>query len=268
MVMEALSLTANLSRPYATSAVLLMLVVSAVAAYDFNASRGDEPLFGQPLLDRSSPHLYPRGTALAIFSTRGATFMKCVIKSFILASAAVAVLAPVQARADGFVTPWVGSAFGSNIKNGQTTLGVSAGGMGAGIIGGEADFGWSPSFFGTQSDFGNNTVMNLMGNLIIGVPIGGQHGAGVRPYVVGGVGLIRSQIDGGSLTNFAPAQSTNMFGWDAGAGVMGYFSDHVGLRGDVRYLRAVSDLTTNVRSIDINGDKLHFWRATVGVVFR
>ena len=194
--------------------------------------------------------------------------MKCVIKSFILASAAVAVLAPVQVRADGFVTPWVGSAFGSNIKNGQTTLGVSAGGMGAGIIGGEADFGWSPSFFGTQSDFGNNTVMNLMGNLIIGVPIGGQHGAGVRPYVVGGVGLIRSQIDGGSLTNFAPAQSTNMFGWDAGAGVMGYFSDHVGLRGDVRYLRAVSDLTTNVRSIDINGDKLHFWRATVGVVFR
>ena len=194
--------------------------------------------------------------------------MKCVIKSFILASAAVAVLAPVQARADGFVTPWVGSAFGSNIKNGQTTLGVSAGGMGAGIIGGEADFGWSPSFFGTQSDFGNNTVMNLMGNLIIGVPIGGQHGAGVRPYVVGGVGLIRSQIDGGSLTNFAPAQSTNMFGWDAGAGEMGYFSDHVGLRGDVRYLRAVSDLTTNVRSIDINGDKLHFWRATVGVVFR
>jgi hypothetical protein len=194
--------------------------------------------------------------------------MKHVIKTLILASAAAVVLAPIQARADGFVTPWVGSAFGSNIKNGQTTFGVSAGGMGGGIVGGEVDFGWSPSFFGTQSDFGNNTVMNLMGNLILGVPVGGQHGAGVRPYVVGGVGLIRTQIDGGSLTNFAPATSTNMFGWDAGAGVMGYFSDHVGLRGDVRYLRATSDLTTNVRSIDINGDKLHFWRATVGVVFR
>ena len=194
--------------------------------------------------------------------------MKHVIKSFILASAAAIVLAPVQARADGFVTPWVGSAFGSNIKNGQTTFGISAGGMGGGIIGGEVDLGWSPSFFGTQSDFGNNTVMNVMGNLIIGVPVGGQHGAGVRPYVVGGVGLIRSQIDGGSLTNFAPAQSTNMFGWDAGAGVMAYFSDHVGLRGDLRYLRATSDLTTNVRSIDINGDRLHFWRASIGVVFR
>ena len=194
--------------------------------------------------------------------------MKRVIKSLIFSGAVAMVLAPMQARADGFVTPWVGSAFGSNIQNGQTTFGVSAGAMGAGIIGGEADFGWSPSFFGTQSDFGNNTVMDLMGNVIVGAPIGGQHGAGIRPYVVGGVGLIRSQIDGGTLTNFAPAQSTNMFGWDAGAGVMGYFTQHVGLRGDVRYLRAMSNLTTNVRSIDLNGDRLHFWRASIGVVLR
>ena len=190
--------------------------------------------------------------------------MKSVIKSFILASAAAIVLAPVQARADGFVTPWVGSAFGSNIKNGQTTFGVSAGGMGGGIIGGEVDLGWSPSFFGTQSDFGNNTVMNLMGNLILGVPVGGQHGAGIRPYVVGGVGLIRTQIDGGTIARVS--SSNNMFGWDAGGGVMGYFSDHVGLRGDLRYLRATSDL--NVSGLDLQGDRLHFWRASIGVVIR
>jgi len=192
--------------------------------------------------------------------------MKGVIKSLIIASAAAVVLTPMQARADGFVTPWVGSAFGSNIKNGQATIGVSAGGMGAGIIGGEADFGWSPSFFGTKSDFGSNTVLNLMGNLIIGVPIGGTHGAGVRPYVVGGVGLIRSQIDGGTIARVS--SSENMFGWDAGAGVMGYFSDHVGLRGDVRYLRATSDLKSGVSSLDLDGNQLHYWRATVGVVFR
>src|SRR3954453_3170465 len=158
--------------------------------------------------------------------------MKRAIKTLILASAAAVVLAPMQARADGFVTPWVGSAFGSSIQNGQATLGVSAGGMGAGIIGGEADFGWSPSFFGTKSDFGSNTVMDLMGNLIIGIPVGGTHGGGVRPYVVGGLGLIRSQIDGGSLTNFVGTQSNNRFGWEAAACVMGYFSQHVGLRGD------------------------------------
>ena len=192
--------------------------------------------------------------------------MKRVIKSLILSVAVALVLAPMQARADGFVTPWIGSAFGSNIKNGQTTFGVSAGGMGAGIIGGEADFGWSPSFFGTKSDFGNNTVMNLMGNVILGVPVGGQHGAGIRPYVVGGVGLIRTQIDGGTLARVS--SSNNMFGWDAGAGVMGYFADHVGLRGDVRYLRATSDLNSGVSSLDLSGDRLHFWRASIGVVLR
>ena len=192
--------------------------------------------------------------------------MKGVIKSLIIASAAAVVLAPTQARADGFVTPWVGSAFGSNINNGQATIGVSAGGMGAGIIGGEMDFGWSPSFFGTKSDFGNNTVMNLMGNVIIGVPIGGTHGAGVRPYVVGGIGLVRTQIDGGTIAKVS--SSNNMFGWDAGGGVMGYFSDHVGLRGDVRYLRATSDLNSGVSSLDLSGNQLHYWRATVGVVFR
>jgi outer membrane protein with beta-barrel domain len=194
--------------------------------------------------------------------------MKRVIKTLILSGAVAMVLAPMQARADGFVTPWIGSAFGSNIQNGQTTFGVSAGGMGAGVIGGEADFGWSPSFFGTTSDFGTNTVMDLMGNVILGVPVGGQHGAGIRPYVVAGLGLIRTQIDGGSLNNFAPAQSTNMFGWDAGGGVMGYFAQHVGLRGDLRYLRATSNLTTNVSSLDLSGNQLHFWRASIGVVLR
>jgi opacity protein-like surface antigen len=192
--------------------------------------------------------------------------MQRVIKSLILAATAAVVLAPAQARADSFFTPWLGSAFGSNIQNGQTTVGISAGGMGAGIIGGELDLGWSPSFFGTKSDFGNNTVMNVMGSVIIGIPIGGQHGAGIRPYAVGGLGLIRSQIDGGTVANVS--SSNNMFGWDAGGGVMGYFSDHVGLRGDLRYLRATSDLKTGITTLDLEGNQLHFWRASIGVVFR
>ena len=192
--------------------------------------------------------------------------MKHVIKTLILSGAAALVLVPAPARADGFVTPWVGSAFGSNINNGQATIGVSAGGMGAGINGAEMDFGCSPRFLGPKSDFRNNTVMNLMGNVIIGVPIGGTHGAGVRPYVVGGIGLVRTQIDGGTIAKVS--SSNNMFGWDAGGGVMGYFSDHVGLRGDVRYLRATSDLNSGVSSLDLSGNQLHYWRATVGVVFR
>jgi len=193
--------------------------------------------------------------------------MRLAIKTLVLSGAIAVMLAPAQARADGFVTPWVGSAFGSNFNNGQASFGVTAGAMGAGIIGGELDFGYSPSFFGTKSDFGNNTVMSLMGNVIVGVPVGGTHGAGVRPYVTAGAGLLRTQIDGGTLTKVS--SSNNMLGWNAGAGVMGYFSDHVGLGGDVRYVRGFKDTNTGVTSIDLNGGgQLHFWRASVGVVLR
>ncbi len=59
--------------------------------------------------------------------------------------------------------------------NGRAGFGVTAGAMGGGIIGGEVDFGYSPSFFGTSSDFGNNSVINLMGNVIVGIPVGGTH---------------------------------------------------------------------------------------------
>ena len=194
--------------------------------------------------------------------------MKRVIKSLVLTGAMAIVLAPIQARADGWVAPWIGSAFGSSIDNGRGTFGVSAGGMGDGIIGGEVDFGYNPSFFGTQTDFGNNSVLNATANLIVGIPFGGTYGKGVRPYVLGGGGLIRTQIDGVRNNPFRPSSSNNMFGWDAGAGVMGFFNDHIGLRGEVRYLRATHDMNSGIRSIDLNGDKLHFWRPSIGVVFR
>jgi hypothetical protein len=196
--------------------------------------------------------------------------MKKVIKTLVLTGAIALVLAPMQARADGFVTPWVGGAFGTgantSVDNGRGTFGVSAGGMGAGIIGGEFDFGYNPSFFGTKTEFGNNSILNFMGNVIVGVPLGGTYGKGVRPYVVGGLGLIRSQIDGNAAL-FTPSSSNNMLGWDAGFGVMGYFNDHVGIRGDIRYLRATQSLDTGAGNL-FNGDMIHFWRPSIGVVFR
>jgi len=175
---------------------------------------------------------------------------------------------PALAHAEGYVSPWVaanaGTRFG-DFDNGRAGFGVDAGGMGKGIIGGELDFGFSPSFFGTKSVFGNNSVIDLMGNVIVGVPVGGTRGAGVRPFVTGGFGLIRTQVDG--LNNIDA--SNNMAGWNLGAGVMGYFNDHVGLRGDVRYLRSFEDTNTGINIIDFNqAGQFHFWRAGVGVVLR
>jgi len=188
-------------------------------------------------------------------------------KGVLLAAAAAALIAaPSQARAEGYVTPWVGANWGSSINNCRAAFGVNAGAMGNGIVGGEVDFGYSPSFFGTRNDFGGNSVIDLMGNVIVGVPIGGTYGASVKPFVTGGLGLLRTQVDGGTLANVQ--NSNNMFGWNVGGGVMGYFNNHVGLRGDLRYLRATSDFSSGISSLDLDGNRLHFWRASIGVVIR
>jgi hypothetical protein len=193
--------------------------------------------------------------------------MRHALKTFILIAAVGVVAAPTQARAEGYVTPWVGANWGSDLTNGRAAFGVTAGGMGGGIFGAEANFGYSPSFFGTQNDFGHNTVIDLMGNLIVGIPIGGHQTAAVKPFVTAGVGLLRTQLDGGTIARVS--SSNNMWGWNAGGGVMGYFNEHVGLRGDIRYLRGFEDLATGNNVIDLTGsNQLHFWRISGGVVLR
>ena len=193
--------------------------------------------------------------------------MRGALKGLIFAAAAAIALAPTAAHAEGYFSPWADVQAGSNFNNGRAGLGFDVGGMGAGIIGAELDFGYSPSFFGTTNDFGHNTVINLMPNLIVGIPIGGTTGPGVRPFVTAGAGWLRTQIDGGTLANVS--SSNNQWGWDAGAGVMGYFNDHFGLRGDLKYIRGFENLSTGNQVIDLGGNnQLHFWRADIGVVIR
>src|SRR5215208_1537308 len=167
--------------------------------------------------------------------------LKSVIFALVMGTALVI---PAQARADWLFTPFIGA----NLSRGGDTLGfdtdnttVNFGGtlgfMGAGIFGFEVDFGYSPHFFETDEVSAlDGNVTTLMGNLIIGIPIGGQTGGGVRPYVSGGVGLIRSRLD--DADEFFDLNE-NSFGVNAGGGVMVFFSDNVGLRGDLRYFRSL-----------------------------
>jgi opacity protein-like surface antigen len=181
------------------------------------------------------------------------------------------VYAPTPARADGYVSPWAGVNFGYNndlVRTCTTSTcaqawswGVTAGWMGAGIIGGEVEFGWSPDVYGNLVD---NHVWDLMGNVIVGIPIGGQHGAGIRPYVTAGLGAIHTKIVGGSA---ASSLDNSDFGYNLGVGANGYFSDHFGIRGDLRYFRtANANFSTTNASVGLG--QFQFWRASVGLVLR
>lgn len=194
--------------------------------------------------------------------------------------AAALVFVPTHAHADGFLSPWVGWAFGSGVgitdgvpplttDDGQTLVGISAGGMSKGIIGAEVDFGYGRSFFGDTTLYGDNAVTTLMADVIVGVPIGGSHGAGIRPYVTGGLGLLHSHVAGGRLS--VPAPSSDGLGWNVGGGMIGYFSKHVGARADLRYFRSINEMDIGFFLGSRDRDTfntLQLWRASVGVILR
>ena len=192
-----------------------------------------------------------------------------MLKKFAMMAALAVLLAPGTARADWLFTPNIGGGFGGDAEGREhLTYGVSIGWMGAGILGWEADLAYTPEFFESDDDdldlIENSNVTSFMANVLVGVPIGGQTGGGFRPYFTGGVGLLQSEVgDSEQLFEF----SNNEFGFNLGAGAMGFMSDHVGFRGDIRYYRSLEDPDED-NEFDVGVGNFDFWRATGGVTFR
>ena len=193
---------------------------------------------------------------------------------FITAALVVAALtlAPTPARADGFFIPFFGVNFGGDagkqftdaFDTSQFTFGASLGYMGGGVFGFEGDFGYSPDFYG-KLDVGGSHVFTATGNLILGVPFGGQKGFGVRPYGLVGMGVLNSGSDFGAGVFEI---GDNNLTWSAGGGVMVFFGSSVGLRGDVRYFRTFDDLEIVGITIPVGANKIDFTRGSLGLVLR
>ncbi len=191
----------------------------------------------------------------------------------IVASAA----APRTASADWTLTPFLGWNFGGSagVNGSGSTFsstfekkldyGASLTSMGAGPVGFEVDFGYSPNFFETSASttgfrFTNKSnVTTLMGNVVVG----GNSGS-VRPYAVAGVGLLRTKVQ--DVAAVFDVNTKNDFGMDVGGGVIGFFSNNVGLRGDVRYFRGFRGTSRNATGLTLSD--FRFWRGSVGVSFK
>ena len=187
------------------------------------------------------------------------------VKRVVLMALVAVLLAAPAARADWFVSPLIGVNFGgdTNEDSRKPPVGVSLGYMGGGIIGFETTFLYTSQFFNDEDLIGDNNVWSWMGNLIVGAPVGDEQQ--IRPYVSGGIGVLRSRIGGGANDLFDI--SRNDFGVNAGIGVMGFFTPHVGLRGDVRYFRSVSDDDEGA-GFDVDFGDFDFWQVTGGLAFR
>jgi hypothetical protein len=200
---------------------------------------------------------------------------KVIIAAAVVLSASAA--SPTKASADWLLTPFLGSTFGGNADiadvSGSTfsdefeqklNYGASLAWMGAGAVGFEFDFGYSPNFFGVNNSnpgfdlVGDGNVTTAMGNVIVGAPLGA-----VRPYASGGLGLISSRVDNPS--QFFTKATSNDLGMDVGGGVM-FLGGNVGVRGDLRYFRSLNNNDSN--SVDLSLGSFNFWRGSVGVTFK
>jgi opacity protein-like surface antigen len=183
----------------------------------------------------------------------------------------LALLTPTAARADGFFVPFIGYNFGGDagqslgdaVDSKRLDWGASIGWMGGGVFGFEGDFGYSPDFYG-KNDVGGSSVFSMMGNVLIGVPFGGQQGFGIRPYGLVGIGALRSDLE--SFEDIIGFDNTEI-AWNFGGGVKMFFSSHVGIRGDIRYFRSFNDVDFGPIEIE-ESDAVDYTRGSIGVVFR
>jgi opacity protein-like surface antigen len=185
------------------------------------------------------------------------------LSGILLVAAFFVVFGVAPARAEVTLTPFIGSLFSGDLPNAKADYGASATFMGGGIFGGEILFNYAPKF--VPASAGNQAVAqsSLMGNLVVGVPIGGDAGKTIKPYVTGGIGLFRATA---KKDDFFDRVTSNDFAYDFGGGVMAFFNDHIGLRGDLRYVRTLRGDTDNVGFLQ-KGD-LNFWRWNIGPSFR
>lgn len=205
----------------------------------------------------------------------------------LLTAALLAGITPADALAEWQFAPFVGFTFAgdTNInfleegpRDRHWLLGGSARLLGAGPVGLEALFLYAPGFFephDTEPVFADEApktlfesrTFSLMGNVVLTTPRAWNE-YGLRPYVSGGMGLLSVYaLDEGNLL---PARG-NLIGYNVGGGAVGFLTDRVGVRFDLRYISTTPhgrESSEDLLTVDSERVRVHYWAATMGVVFK
>jgi opacity protein-like surface antigen len=171
------------------------------------------------------------------------------------------ILASAPARAEVILTPFAGKAWGGALDSSRTTYGGSIGFLGGGVFGFEGEFGYVKDFYSAlqiQDAVTSNKVQSLSANLMVAVPA-----ASVRLYGSGGLSLLRPALE--SRSGFVVIDEDKI-GFNVGGGLLIFFSQHVGLRGDLRYFRTFGDVQSGDQTVTLG--TLDYWRGTGGLTFK
>ena len=197
------------------------------------------------------------------------------------------VFLPARAAAEWQFAPFVGFNFLGETNLNLTELpkrhwlfGGTATLIGAGPLGVEALFAYVPGAFQSLSLEADPVVFSanqpsetitkshaatLMGNVVLTTPRSWNE-YGLRPYVSGGAGLLHVYHNEETF----PARG-NLLGYNVGGGAVGFLSDRVGLRFDLRYVSTTphgKEPSAEIPTSDSQRVRVHFWTASVGVVFK
>ena len=196
-----------------------------------------------------------------------------------LLAALLVACAAAPCAAEWQLTPFLGYTFG-----GTTTLVELEGGagkrhwhlggavtlLGDGPLGVEAIFIYTPGFFQQperapiDARITSSRSTALLGNIVLAAPRRWTQ-YGLRPYVSGGLGLLHASAN--DLLNIFPID-VDLLAMNAGGGAVGFVSDRVGLRFDLRYLRNIRGVAEEDLTPAFGPVRLRYWTGSVGVVFR
>lgn len=182
---------------------------------------------------------------------------------------------PAVAGANWLITPFVGVKLGGDTNmvdldqaagEPKLTVGGSLAILGERALGVEMDLGYSPRFFDAGHRSGlvaHSHVTTLTGNAIVAVPVSLTRES-LRPFLVGGIGLMRVRID--DVLNVFRVQK-NFLAFDLGAGAMGTLTRRTSVRFELRRFQNLTQ-KENGTGIGFGPSRLTFWRATTGLMFR
>ena len=181
----------------------------------------------------------------------------------LLIATAIVLSVGAPARAQGFIAPFAGYNFGGDAEcpeiddcdDKRLNGGLALGKLGA-VFGFEQEFAYTKDFFGSAPGL-SSSVFTMMSSMMVApkIPI-------VRPYFVLGVGLIRTNVEITAANLLLGGGGNNNFGWNIGGGIM-LGSQHVAVRGDIRFIHAFDDF--ELLGIPLSDTDLDFGRASLGL---
>ena len=170
-----------------------------------------------------------------------------------------------KAEAQGFIlNPFFNTTLTSPSGSGGHTkrgYGVAFGTNGK-ILSVETEIAYHPEIIDTALDGAKSKVLSFSGDLIIGPTIG--H---VKGYGAVGAGDLHLNVTSLSRLASTDADSlaSNYFTFNAGGGAIGFVTTHLGIRADLRYLRAYGFDFAALEAENLSLKHFDFWRLNIGL---